>query len=92
MVCQRAVMSAAESRGHWSSYATVTCSVDPALVQALDKFRFAKQKANVAAFVVKIDRKQLSVVEDEIFDDITLEDLVEELPDDAPRYPLFQAH
>ncbi|KAJ1975013.1 hypothetical protein H4R34_004498 [Dimargaris verticillata] len=54
---------------------------------ALDKFRFTKQKASVAAFVVKIDRKQLSVVEDEVFDDISLEDFVEELPDDAPRYP-----
>nr|CAG8452173.1 14884_t:CDS:10 [Entrophospora candida] len=35
---------------------------------------------------IKIDRENLVVVEDEIHDDITLEELVEELPENAPRY------
>ncbi|CAH1764854.1 9609_t:CDS:2 [Entrophospora sp. SA101] len=35
---------------------------------------------------LKIDRENLVVVEDEIHDDITLEELVEELPENAPRY------
>ncbi|KAJ1926737.1 hypothetical protein IWQ60_003546 [Tieghemiomyces parasiticus] len=35
--------------------------------------------------LAKIDRKQLLVVEDEVHKDTTLEDLTEELPDDAPR-------
>ncbi|RIA88045.1 hypothetical protein C1645_695479, partial [Glomus cerebriforme] len=35
---------------------------------------------------VKIDREKLLVVEDEQYDNISLEELVEELPETSPRY------
>ncbi|KAG0167162.1 hypothetical protein DFQ28_006243 [Apophysomyces sp. BC1034] len=65
---------------------TSTCDIDPALVEKLKAFRFAKYSSGNAAFVLQIDRKQLKIVEDEVYDNISLEDLVEELPENSPRY------
>ncbi|KAJ1965743.1 hypothetical protein IWQ62_002591, partial [Dispira parvispora] len=67
--------------------ASTTCTVTPELKTALESFRFAKHGDNMAALVAKVNRKDYTLVEDETFDSITFEDLVEELPDDAPRYP-----
>ncbi|CAG8494294.1 3077_t:CDS:2 [Paraglomus brasilianum] len=76
-----------------------TCDVDPEVLQKLRKFRFSKrsQKGSAAfvhelmldglfCFQVKIDRERLCIVEDEVHDEITIEDLVEELPETSPRY------
>jgi len=52
----------------------------------LKKLRFAKPTQHVTAYVVKINRKDLRICEDEQFEDITIEELAEELPDDSPRY------
>ncbi|CAJ0651680.1 13904_t:CDS:2 [Entrophospora sp. SA101] len=61
---------------------STTCEIDPTVIEKLRKFRFAKKSKKG----LKIDRENLVVVEDEIHDDITLEELVEELPENAPRY------
>ncbi|KAG2221137.1 hypothetical protein INT45_004446, partial [Circinella minor] len=63
-----------------------TCEIDADLEQKLKEFRFAKYSSGNAAFVLQIDRKQLKIVEDEVYDDISIEDLVEELPENSPRY------
>ncbi|CAM0137925.1 hypothetical protein VKS41_001146 [Umbelopsis sp. WA50703] len=63
-----------------------TCDIDDDLVQKLKDFRFKKFSSGNAAFVLKVDKKNLKVVEDEEHDDISLEDLVEELPENAPRF------
>lgn len=66
---------------------TSTCTINPDVLASIKAIRFAQQKGeNVKAYVAKIDPAQKQVVEDEAFDDISLEDLVEELPDDSPRY------
>ncbi|CDH55718.1 predicted protein [Lichtheimia corymbifera JMRC:FSU:9682] len=63
-----------------------TCDIDPALVEKIKQFRFAKYSSGNAAFVLQIDRKQLQIVEDEVYDNISIEDLVEELPENSPRF------
>ncbi|CAO3690324.1 unnamed protein product [Umbelopsis ramanniana] len=63
-----------------------TCDIDEELVQKLKEFQFKKYSQGNAAFVLKVDKKSLKIVEDEEYDDISLEDLVEELPDNAPRF------
>jgi len=51
----------------------------------LKKFRLRKEK-NVAAIVLKIDKASLKVVLDEEHEDITVDDLQDELPSQQPRY------
>ncbi|KAI8096627.1 uncharacterized protein BX664DRAFT_324461 [Halteromyces radiatus] len=65
---------------------TSTCEIDPTLVEKLKQFRFQKFSSKNAAFVLKIDKKTLKIEEEEVFDSISLEDLVEELPENTPRY------
>ncbi|GBB94558.1 hypothetical protein RclHR1_02380017 [Rhizophagus clarus] len=65
---------------------TSTCEVDSQVLEKLRKFRFSKSSKGNAAFVLKIDREKLLVVEDEQYDNISLEELIEELPENSPRY------
>ncbi|CAG8494770.1 3735_t:CDS:2 [Diversispora eburnea] len=60
--------------------------VDPVVLEKLKKFRFGKRSQGNAAFVLKIDRKNLLVVEDGIYDNISLSELVDVLPETNPRY------
>ena len=69
--------------------ATVSiCQIDDALKAALKAFRFRKEKNN-AAIVMKIISDKLLVVEDESYEDISVEELAEEIPDHLPRYIVF---
>ncbi|XP_012559082.2 glia maturation factor beta [Hydra vulgaris] len=61
------------------------CELSADLKAALKKFRFRKGET-FAALVMKIDPEKLLVVEDEIYEDISFEDFVSELPDHSPRY------
>ncbi|CAO3625327.1 unnamed protein product [Cunninghamella blakesleeana] len=63
-----------------------TCDIDPALVEKIKQFKFQKFSSGNAAFVLKIDKKKLVIEEDEVYENISLEDLVEELPENTPRY------
>ncbi|KAI8072168.1 uncharacterized protein B0P05DRAFT_573098 [Gilbertella persicaria] len=65
---------------------TSTCEIDADLVKKLDNFRFAKYESGNAAFVLQIDKKSLKIIEDEVYDNISIEDLVEELPENTPRF------
>lgn len=53
-----------------------TVDIPDELKQALRKFRFGRRNSS-AAIIVKIDKKALKMVEDETFDDISMEDLAE---------------
>ncbi|KAJ1109006.1 hypothetical protein NDU88_006375 [Pleurodeles waltl] len=64
----------------------VVCEVDPELKEKLKKFRFRKETNN-AAILMKIDKdKQLVILEEE-YEDISPEELKNELPERQPRYP-----
>ncbi|XP_060114212.1 glia maturation factor gamma [Heteronotia binoei] len=66
----------------------VVCDVDPELKEKLKKFRFRKETNN-AAIIMKVDKdKQLVVLEEE-FQDISPEELRNELPERQPRYPFY---
>ncbi|GJE90779.1 glia maturation factor beta [Phanerochaete sordida] len=63
-----------------------TVDIPQELKAALRKFRFARRNAGHAALVVKINKQKLLMEEVEQFDNISIEDLAEELPENAPRY------
>ncbi|OAD69025.1 hypothetical protein PHYBLDRAFT_150023 [Phycomyces blakesleeanus NRRL 1555(-)] len=63
-----------------------TCEIDSQLLEKIKKFRFAKYSSGNAAFVLQIDRKQLKIVEEEVYDAVSLEELIEELPENSPRF------
>ncbi|KAJ3543909.1 hypothetical protein NM688_g5805 [Phlebia brevispora] len=63
-----------------------TVDIPQELKASLRKFRFARRNAGHAAIVVKINKQKLIMEEVEQFDNISIEDLAEELPENAPRY------
>ncbi|KIO13652.1 hypothetical protein M404DRAFT_12555 [Pisolithus tinctorius Marx 270] len=63
-----------------------TVDIPPELKSSLRKFRFAKRSQGHAALVVKIDRNELIMKEEEQYDNISIEELAEELPENSPRY------
>ncbi|KZS88441.1 glia maturation factor beta [Sistotremastrum niveocremeum HHB9708] len=66
-----------------------TVDVPQELKDALRKFRFGKRSSGSAALIVKINKSKLIMEEVEQFDNISLEDLAEELPEQSPRYVLL---
>ncbi|RVE57566.1 hypothetical protein OJAV_G00217800 [Oryzias javanicus] len=69
------------------SESLVVCDVDEDLVKKLRQFRFRKETNN-AAIVMKIDKDRQLVILDEEHEDISPDDLKDELPERQPRYPL----
>ncbi|KAJ7219466.1 hypothetical protein GGX14DRAFT_592306 [Mycena pura] len=63
-----------------------TVDIPQELKDTLRKFRFARRNAGSAALVIKINKAKLLMEEVEHFDDIGIEELAEELPENSPRY------
>ncbi|OCH93393.1 maturation factor [Obba rivulosa] len=63
-----------------------TVDIPQELKASLRKFRFARRNEGSAAIVVKINKQKLIMEEVEQFDNISIEDLAEELPENSPRY------
>ena len=61
------------------------CEIDPELLAKVKKFRFRKEQNN-AAVVMKIDIEKATVIEDESYEDVDIDELVNELPAHLPRY------
>ncbi|RKP13604.1 hypothetical protein BJ684DRAFT_467, partial [Piptocephalis cylindrospora] len=59
--------------------------ISDTLLQRMKKFRFAKTESTTA-LVLRINRKDQTLEEEDFYDDVQMEDLVEELPDNQPRY------
>ncbi|KAI1895259.1 hypothetical protein AGOR_G00104460 [Albula goreensis] len=72
------------------SESLVVCDVDEDLVKKLREFRFRKETNN-AAIIMKIDKDRQLVILDEEHEDISPDDLKDELPERQPRYPLINA-
>ena len=66
----------------------VICQPSSELAELLRNFRFRKAK-NIGVIIMKINALTLTVEEDETYEDITIEDIVGELPDAEPRYLLI---
>ncbi|KAJ2744225.1 hypothetical protein GGI20_003124 [Coemansia sp. BCRC 34301] len=70
---------------------SVTCTINPDVLKNVERLRLCKKSEGMKAYIAKIDARALEVVdgeepEGEQFKDTTMEDLVDELPDNAPRY------
>ncbi|KAL1663249.1 hypothetical protein GGF50DRAFT_116200 [Schizophyllum commune] len=63
-----------------------TVDIPQEIKTALRKFRFARRDQGHAAIVIKINKAKLVMEEVEQFDNISIEDLAEELPENSPRY------
>ncbi|KAJ2320088.1 hypothetical protein H4S02_005114 [Coemansia sp. RSA 2611] len=66
--------------------ASVTCSISKGVVEDVKRCRLNDPNADMLVYIAKIDEKTNTVVKDEQFDSISFEELVEELPDNMPRY------
>ncbi|KAJ2435105.1 hypothetical protein GGF42_009111, partial [Coemansia sp. RSA 2424] len=84
---------------NFAKSSSVTCTINAGVLKNVEKLRLCKKSDGMKAYIAKIDAKALEVVDneesatmtdkpaaDEQFKDTTLEDLVDELPDNAPRY------
>ncbi|WWC85693.1 uncharacterized protein L201_000559 [Kwoniella dendrophila CBS 6074] len=67
---------------------TRTVDIPQDVIAALKKFRFTNRKST-AAISVKIVKANLSMAVDEEFDDLSIEEIAEELPENHPRYVLL---
>ncbi|KAK8844605.1 hypothetical protein IAR55_006452 [Kwoniella newhampshirensis] len=64
---------------------TRTVDIPGNVLDALKKFRFNNRKGN-AAISVKIIKNSLTMAVDEELTDLSVEEIAEELPENAPRY------
>ncbi|KAG2019923.1 hypothetical protein CC2G_005315 [Coprinopsis cinerea AmutBmut pab1-1] len=63
-----------------------TVDIPQSIKDSLRKFRFARRNSGSAALVIKINKAKLAMEEVEQLDDISIEELAEELPENSPRY------
>ncbi|KAJ3986131.1 hypothetical protein F5890DRAFT_1505946 [Lentinula detonsa] len=63
-----------------------TVDIPQPIKDSLRKFRFARRNEGSAAIVIKINKQKLIMEEVEQFDNISIEELAEELPENSPRY------
>ncbi|KAM9359816.1 glia maturation factor gamma [Symphorus nematophorus] len=70
------------------SSSLVVCDVEESLKVKLEKFRFRKETNN-AAILMKVDMDKRLVILEEEYEDISLDDLREELPERQPRFIVY---
>lgn len=70
------------------SSSLVVCEVDESLKAKLKKFRFRKETNN-AAILMKIDMEKQLVILEEEYEDISIEELRDELPERQPRFIVY---
>lgn len=64
-----------------------TVDIPQSIKDDLRKFRFSKRSMQgSAAFIIKINKSKLVMEKVEQFDEISIDELAEELPENAPRY------
>ncbi|KAJ3934825.1 MAG: hypothetical protein NXY57DRAFT_958714 [Lentinula lateritia] len=64
-------------------------NIPQSIKDSLRKFRFARRNEGSAAIVIKINKQKLIMEEVEQFDNISIEELAEELPENSPRYVIL---
>ncbi|KXN74394.1 glia maturation factor beta [Conidiobolus coronatus NRRL 28638] len=67
----------------------LSCKIPTEVIQAARKFRFLKNPGHYSGLILKINKETSTVEVDENLIDCDLEEIIEELPDDAPRYVLL---
>lgn len=64
------------------------CDISPEAKEEISKFRFRRNATNTA-LILKIDREKQLVTVDELLEEVTVEDLQEQLPSHQPRYIIY---
>ena len=64
-------------------------SISDEVREELEALRSRESADSSMAVVLKIDPESMSVVSDETYEDITLDELAEELPEHQPRYIVY---
>ncbi|KAJ6633283.1 Glia maturation factor gamma [Pseudolycoriella hygida] len=64
------------------------CDISNEVKDELRKFRFRKDNIN-SALILKVDRDKQLVCVDELIEEITMEELQEQLPGHQPRYIVY---
>ncbi|XP_055375937.1 glia maturation factor beta [Condylostylus longicornis] len=64
------------------------CDISDEVKEELRKFRFRKSTNN-SAMILKVDREKQKVILDEFLDDISVEELQEQLPGHQPRFVIY---
>ncbi|GLV48663.1 Glia maturation factor [Carabus blaptoides fortunei] len=64
------------------------CDISNEAKEAIKKFRFRKNEHN-AALILKVDREAHSICIDELIEEVTLDELQEQLPGHQPRYIIY---
>ena len=64
-------------------------SISDEVREELEALRSRESADSSTAVVLKIDPDTMSVVSDETYEDITLDELAEELPEHQPRYIVY---
>ncbi|XP_071454557.1 glia maturation factor [Hetaerina americana] len=70
------------------SHGVKVCDISADVKKALEKFRFRRDKTN-AALIMKVDREKQMICIDEIMEDVSVDELRENLPEHQPRYVVF---
>ncbi|XP_041796259.1 glia maturation factor gamma [Chelmon rostratus] len=70
------------------SSSLVVCETDESLKAKLKKFRFRKETNN-AAILMKIDMEKHLIILEAEYEDISLDELREELPERQPRFIVY---
>lgn len=66
-----------------------TVDIGTQLLDKIKQFRMAKHSEGNSAIVVKIDKAKLEMDVEEEFNNITIDELKEELPENSPRFVIL---
>ncbi|XP_067009717.1 glia maturation factor [Anabrus simplex] len=64
------------------------CDIGDDVRDALKKFRFRKNETN-AALILKVDREKQRICVDELLEDVSVDELRENLPGHQPRFVVY---
>ncbi|XP_069676790.1 glia maturation factor [Periplaneta americana] len=70
------------------SHNVKVCDIDDDVKEALKKFRFRKNNTN-AALIMKVDREKQKICVDELMEDVSVDELRENLPGHQPRFVVY---
>eukprot|EP00158_Paraphelidium_tribonemae_P000733 Partr_v1_DN23287_c0_g2_i2_m35155 putative glia maturation factor len=71
-----------------ASTSAIICSVPDNILDKLKEFRFRKSKSN-SAMILSVNKDRFEVEQDALLEGCSMDDLQEELPDNAPRFVLL---
>jgi len=67
---------------------TTVCELADGILEQFREWKKPRQLSN-AAFIMKIDVKAQKIILDQVLDNVTIEDLQEEMPSAVPRYIVY---